>query len=87
MAKKVSNEDLYKKMVQIEKLLKIATETTEKRIQDFKNKKFNNIFEWKQSVWENCPHKKGVMKEREINFLCKQGNKHCSFEHCPMNLK
>ena len=49
------------------------------------NKKFNNILDWKNYVWENCEFKKTTMKQNRIDFICNKTGKSCRFVDCFKN--
>jgi len=94
----ITNEQIYKKLLTIEKLLakekqdedKIIEE--EKKIKDLvlekENKKFTDVIEWKTYVWENCSHRKhDMVSDTRIGFFCDITKGHCDFLNCPENIE
>lgn len=74
--KKISNEEIYNKLQEIEDLL----------IQKEKlNLRFSKIHDWKTFIWEGCPQKAEKITESEIDFFCKILNAPCEFGPCPRN--
>lgn len=49
------------------------------------NKEFDNISDWKRYVWENCEHKKSLVNQDKIDFVCKKTKKSCRFIDCFKN--
>jgi hypothetical protein len=48
--------------------------------------KYNDIMLWKNSIWENCPHKVMIESKTMVLFNCNINNKACSFGYCPKNI-
>lgn len=76
MPKTISNEQIYTKLLQIEKTLKSK----------LGKRSFTNITEWKKYIWDSCPHKKEKVEDNEISFWCDILKSSCEFEDCPRNV-
>ena len=76
MKKKITNEELYKKLEEIEDLIIDKEE---------KNLRIHDINEWRMYIWEGCSHKEEKITEREIDFYCKLLKRPCEFHPCPRN--
>jgi regulator of replication initiation timing len=48
---------------------------------------FDNIIEWKNYIWDTCPYKKALEKNKEIDFICKKTGNKCRFQDCFRNKK
>jgi hypothetical protein len=75
MMQKITNEEIYKKLLEIEELLS-------KRAQ---HRKFDKISEWKIYIWDGCPHKAEKIENDEILYKCSLRNGSCEFSTCPRN--
>ena len=93
----ITNQQIYDKLLHIEKLLKKEEQEEEKIIEEEKgikelmtkkeNKKFYDVMEWKTYIWENCSHRKHEMvSDTKIGFMCQITKKACDFLNCPENL-
>jgi hypothetical protein len=71
----IETRHIYKKLLDIEELLKKKS-----------LRKFNDVIEWRQNVWENCRYKKEKITQKEIIFVCRKTKKLCHFVDCPENL-
>lgn len=71
----IETKHIYKKLLEIEEMLR------ERSL-----RKFNDVAEWRQNVWENCKYKKEEVTKDEIFFLCTKTNNPCHFVDCPENL-
>ncbi|MBI5389601.1 hypothetical protein HZB01_04445 [Candidatus Woesearchaeota archaeon] len=108
MPEKITNEQIYTKLISIEKVLRSIKkeedviveeekeiEREEKVLQQEEKKiekkvkqkvlKYDNILDWKTKIWENCPHKRELVKESEIDYWCKKQNAPCRYMGCPLN--
>lgn len=105
MVKKITNEQIYKKLFELERIIKKAAKEEEllekedvqlekKELQLLKQlhgknmkKRFENILEWKQAIWDNCADKKVIdsNNKKEADFLCKKTEKSCRFIDCYKN--
>jgi hypothetical protein len=72
----VSNEQIYDKLLEIERVINNR----------LTRKSFTDIEQWKKYIWDNCPHKKERMKDREIEFYCDILKGACEFADCPRNI-
>ena len=48
---------------------------------------FSNIIDWKNYIWDSCPYRKSIEKNKEIDFLCKKTGNKCRFQDCFRNKK
>jgi len=48
--------------------------------------KYNDIMLWKNSIWENCPHKVMMDSKTMVMFNCGISKRTCSFGSCPKNI-
>ena len=101
---KITNEQIYRKLGQLQKdLKKLKEEETEvlkeetqivmeedklmKLLDKSVDLQFDSIVEWKTYVWDTCPYKKPIEKNKEIDFLCKKTGNKCRFSDCFRNKK
>ena len=93
----ITNQQIYEKLLHIEKLLKKEEEEERKIVEEEEhikelmskkeNKKFSDVTEWKNYIWENCPHKRhDMITETKIGFICDITKKPCDFLNCPENV-
>lgn len=71
----IETQHIYKKLLEIEELLKRKS-----------LRKFNDVMEWRQNVWEGCRYKKEKITKKEIIFICMKTKKFCHFVDCPENI-
>ncbi len=69
-------KDIKKMEKNMKKLLK----------QKIVKRRFDDILEWKQFIWDNCRYKKQVEGKSEVDYICKKMDKACNFINCPQNL-
>ena len=48
---------------------------------------FENIIDWKNYIWDNCPFRQALEKNKEIDFFCKKTQNKCRFDDCFRNRK
>ncbi|MFH0875917.1 MAG: hypothetical protein V1859_08315 [archaeon] len=48
-------------------------------------RKFEDILDWKNHLWETCPNKVEKEGEKELTYWCKKLKKNCNFTTCPLN--
>lgn len=70
----IETRHIYQKLLDIEDLLKKKS-----------LRKFNDVIEWRQNIWEDCKCKKEKITQNEIVFTCKKTKKLCHFVGCPEN--
>jgi len=46
---------------------------------------FESIIDWKNYIWDACPYKKPIEKNKEIDFICKKTGNKCRFGDCFRN--
>jgi hypothetical protein len=91
-----TNEKIYEKLLEIERMLQKEKQEEDTILDDEKeikhlmaekgDKKFSNVLQWKELLWDNCPHKKHEMiSETQIGFVCDLTKKSCDFLICPEN--
>ena len=77
MKKKITNEELYKKLEEIEDLIIDKEE---------KNLRIHDINEWRMYIWEGCSHKEEkikILEQYQVNEkLFEKTPKHAVFLHC-----
>ena len=71
----IETRHIYKKLLDIEELLKKKS-----------LRKFNDVIEWRQNIWEGCKYKKEKVTKKEIIFVCMKTKKLCHFVDCPENI-
>jgi hypothetical protein len=92
-----TNQKIYDKLLELQSLLMKEKNEADMIMQDEeqikemvkeKDKKFNDVGEWKQYIWQNCPHRKqDLVSKTRIGFLCGITKGHCDFLNCPENEK
>ena len=82
--------DLQREIASIEEEIKLfegrQAEDEDKIAAAVKKKKFASVIEWKNAVWEMCPHKEDHITEKIVSFYCKLVQGPCRFEICPRNV-
>jgi len=48
-------------------------------------RKYNDVLEWKQFVWDRCEYKKQKDEDLELEYFCSKMKKTCNFSTCPLN--
>ncbi|MBN1502564.1 hypothetical protein JW930_03400 [Candidatus Woesearchaeota archaeon] len=76
MQREITNEDIYNKLLELEKVIKGK----------YGKKAFEDVAEWKQFIWDQCPHRKEKATREEIDFWCDILNAPCEFQDCPRNV-
>lgn len=95
--KLVAIESLIKKDIELDKkdleidLADIKFDKTSakavKATKSDKKRRFTNIIDWKEYIWNSCPHRQQKIGAKQINYFCKKLSKPCGFEQCPINVK
>jgi len=54
-----------------------------------KNQKkvFDDIYKWKETVWEKCPDKETNESKESFEYICKKTGKNCTFTSCYRNIE
>lgn len=73
---RIINEE-SKIMVEEAKLIKLLDKDI--------NLQFENIIDWKNYIWDTCPYRKAIEKNKEIDFICKKTHNKCRFDDCFRN--
>lgn len=54
-----------------------------------KNQKkvFDDIYKWKENIWENCPDRETNESKEILEYICRKTGKNCTFTGCYRNIE